>query len=237
MRDGEPVQVIQPPTTFELPLLDLSGLGDDQRQAAVAAQSWEEAETPFDLTADSMMRANLLRLAESKHILLLTLHHIASDGYSMPILWRELSNLYDAYARNVSQPLPALPVQYVDYAIWQRHELQDQRLAGLTEYWQQQLEDLPVLDLPTDRPRPAQPSYRGAHYDFLLEGRLVGQLQQLSRDAGVTLHMLLLAGFQTLLARYSGQDDIAVGMPTTGRGHVDLEDQIGIFINTLVLRC
>ena len=191
---------------------------------------------PFDLATDLMLRAALLVVADEEHVLLLTLHHIAADGWSLGILWRELAAAYAAYLRNADPALAELPVQYADYAVWQQNELEEGRQARLLQYWQQQLAGLAVLELPTDHARPSQASYQGANFDFEVPRELVEQLGQLGRREGVTLHMCLLAAFQTLLARYSGQDDIAVGVPIAGRSRAELEPLIGFFVNTLVLR-
>jgi amino acid adenylation domain-containing protein len=234
--EEEPVQVIGAIERFELPVEDLQGLPADQQAAAVRKRCAEEAEWPFDLTRDLMQRASLLRLAEDEHLLLLTQHHIASDGWSLRVLWRELAVLYDACSRNADAGLPDLAVQYADYAVWQRKQLEGERLAGLLEYWRKQLEGVSALDLPTDRPRPSRPSYRGARHDFTLDPELIRHLQALGQAEGVTLHMILLAAFQALLSRYSGQADIAVGTPIADRNHAALEDLIGFFVNTLVLR-
>ena len=236
MSGGELVQIIQPPTRFDLPLADLRNLPAEAQEAEVARRGREEAERPFDVANDVMLRASLLRRADNEHVLLLVMHHIAWDGWSQHVFWRELAALYDAYCRKESTSLPELPFQYVDYAVWQRNELQGDKLDRFVEYWRKQLNGVTALDLPTDRPRPAQLSYRGTCHDFELRRELVRSLQELSRTEDVTLHMTLLAAFQTLLGRYSGQDDIAVGVPIAGRNHADLETQIGLFVNTLVLR-
>ena len=236
MLDDAPVQVIQPSGQFELPVEDLSSLAAEQQDAEILTRCRLEAEKPFNLSTDLMLRASLLHLGDDEHMLLLTMHHIASDGWSLRILWRELAGLYDAYCRGAESNLRELPVQYADYAIWQRSELEGQRLEQLLQYWREQLKGVSPLELPTDHPRPARPTYRGAKHRFELPEALVSQLKRLSQTAGVTLHMTLLAAFQTLLSRYSGQDDIAVGVPIAGRNHAELEDLIGFFVNTLVLR-
>jgi amino acid adenylation domain-containing protein len=233
---GELVQIIQPPPTFELPLSDLRKLPADAQEAEVARWAREVAERPFDLANDVMLRASLLRLADNEHILLLVMHHVAWDGWSEHVLWRELAALYDAYCRKESISLPELPFLYVDYAVWQRNLLQGDKLERLMEYWRKQLNEITALELPTDRPRPALLSYRGAYHNFDLRPELVRSLQELSRSEDVTLHMTLLAAFQTLLSLNSGQDDISVGVPIAGRNHADLETQIGLFVNTLVIR-
>ena len=182
------------------------------------------------------MRARLLRLTPSEHWLLLTLHHIVTDGWSSGVLRRELTTLYNAYHRGEPSPLPTLPVQYADYALWQRQWLQGAVLEKQLGFWRHALADLPTLDLPTDRPRPATASYRGACVNFEVPESLTRSLKALSRREGVTLFMTLLAAYQILLFRYSGQEDIAVGVPIAGRTRLELEGLIGFFVNTLVLR-
>ena len=235
MADEEPVQVIQPSPQFELPVIDLRALtGADHDEVAVQRQ--KEAERPFDLTADLMLRAVLLRLGEEEHVLLLTMHHIASDGWSIGVLWQEVAVLYGAYCRDDESPLPTLPIQYADYSVWQRNELQGERLERLLQYWRNQLDGATALALPTDRPRPPRPSYRGSQHGFVLRDDLVTQLRKLSQSEGVTLHMTLMAAFLTLLMRYARQDDVTVTIPIAGRSHVELEKLIGFFVNSLVLR-
>ncbi|MCY2962054.1 MAG: amino acid adenylation domain-containing protein, partial [Planctomycetota bacterium] len=234
--EGQPMAVVLPPGDLELPLIDLESLAAEEHEAAIAERRREFARRPFDLSRDQMLRGMLLRLSGREHLLLVCLHHIASDGQSQELLWRELGVLYGAFVRGEPSPLATLPIQYVDYAVWQRQTLQGARLEQLTEYWRGQLAGVSVLELPTDFPRSAEPTYRGAELEFVLGADLVGQLEALSRDAGVTLHMTLLAAFQVLLSRYSGQVDIAVGVPIAGRNHSALERQIGFFVNTLVLR-
>ena len=236
LQDGEPLQVIRAPSRFDLPLVVLGDLPREQREAALRARRRDEALRAFDLNADSMLRASLVRLADEEHVLLLTLHHIAADGWSIRLLWRELEVAYAAYRRNEAPALGELPIQYADYAVWQRERLQGERLQAALDYWRKQLEGLEPLELPTDRARPPQASYQGACHDFEVPRALMDQLRRLSRREGTTLHMTLLAAFQTLLARYSGQEDIAVGLPIAGRQHEELEPLIGLFVNTLVLR-
>src|SRR5262249_36292721 len=156
----------------------------------------EEAERPFDLAADLMLRASLLRLEDELHVLLVTMHHVASDAWSVHVFERELSLLYDAFSRGADPGLPALPLQYVDFAVWQQRELQGPRLEKLVQYWRAQLEGAAPLNLPTDRPRPPVPTGRGARHTFELKEELVDQLKMLSRAEGATLHMTLLAAFQ-----------------------------------------
>ena len=162
VRDGQPVQVVQDARRFELPLIDLRDLQPEQQEEEVARRRRAAAELPFDLAADLLLRASLLKLAEQEHLLLLSTHHIASDGWSAQILWRELSTLYASFCLSEVSPLPELAIQYADYAAWQRNQLQGQRLREHLGYWRKRLEGLSPLELPTDRPRPVRPSYRGA---------------------------------------------------------------------------
>jgi amino acid adenylation domain-containing protein len=234
---GSPVQVIQPAAPFALPLVDLSGLSERARERLAVALTGEEAARPFDLARGPLLRGVLLRLAEDEQIAALTMHHIASDGWSMGILVREVTALYAALAEGRPSPLPELSVQYADFAAWQRSWLQGEILDGEVSFWRRQLAGLPPrLELPTDRPRPAVQSFRGASRPVRLPAGLTRQLHALSRREGATLFMVLLAGFQALLARYSRQDDLAVGTPVAGRNRVEIEGLIGFFVNTLVLR-
>ncbi|HYG62303.1 MAG TPA: amino acid adenylation domain-containing protein, partial [Thermoanaerobaculia bacterium] len=235
--EGSPVQVIQPAGPFLLPVVDLSALPDSERETLAVSLTGEEAARPFDLTGGPLLRGSLLRLGEMDHVVLLTLHHIVSDGWSMGILVREIAALYPALAEGRPSPLPELPVQYADYAVWQRSWLRGEVLENEIDFWRQQLAGLPaLLELPTDRPRPAVLSHRGATRPVRLPAALTRQVEALGRREGVTLFMALLAAFQTLLARYSGQDDLAVGTPVAGRNRVETEGLIGLFVNTLVLR-
>ena len=232
----EPVQVIEPPSAVALPVTDLSAMPQAEREARARQITDTDARQPFDLEAGPLLRAQLLRLAAEEHLLLLNVHHIASDGWSMGVLWRELSSAYNAFVSGQAPDLPRLPIQYADYAVWQREWLQGEALEGQLAYWKEKLADLSTLELPTDRPRPPVPSYQGAHLTFDLPAPLTQALKELSRREGATLFMTLLAAFQVLLHRYSGQEDIAVGTPIAGRGRTELEGLIGFFVNTLVLR-
>ncbi|MCY3010883.1 MAG: condensation domain-containing protein, partial [Planctomycetota bacterium] len=234
--DEEPVQIIRPSERFDLQIEDLSGFESQQQNDHVARRCGEEALRPFDLKGDRMLRGSLLLLSENEHILLLTMHHIASDGWSVELLFRKLSKLYEAFKAAKPSPLAALPVQYVDYVFLQRTELEGQRLQQLLQYWRGQLAGISVLELPTDRPRPTMTTHLGGQHSFELPKSLVTRLKTLSQTAGVTLHMTLLAAFKTLLSRYSGQTDIAIGVPVAGRNRSELENLIGFFVNTLVNR-
>ena len=192
---------------------------------------------PFDLTRGPLLRCLLVRLDEPAHILLLTLHHIISDGWSIGVLVRELTTLYRAFSTGQPSPLPELPIQYADYALWQRHWLSGDTLAKQLAYWQQQFSgELPTLDLPGDRPRPPVQTFHGATHTFTVPARAHPQLLALSHEAGATLFMTLLAAFQTLLYRYTGQTDLIIGTPIANRTRLEIEGLIGFFVNTLALR-
>jgi len=236
MQDGQPVQVIAPELEIALAIEDLLECAPDERADEAQRRAQAESEAPFDLANGPLIRARLLRLAPSEHWLLLTLHHIVTDGWSSGVLRRELTTLYNAYHRGEPSPLPDLPVQYADYALWQRQWLQGAVLEKQLGFWRQALADLPILDLPTDRPRPADASYRGGCVKFDVPEPLTHLLKALSRREGATLFMTLLAAYQILLFRYSGQEDIAVGVPIAGRTRLELEGLIGFFVNTLVMR-
>ncbi|PYV39080.1 MAG: non-ribosomal peptide synthetase, partial [Acidobacteria bacterium] len=235
--DGVPVQVISRDRRTELRTCDLSRMSACERERQVQRLLQEEADRPFNLSTDLMLRASLLKLEPEEHILLLVMHHIASDGWSRGVLFRELAVLYEAFSNGKPSPLPALPIQYADFASWQRQWLQGEVLESQLSYWKQQLNGAPhLLELPTDRPRPAAQSYRGGQQSFLLSEALSGALKELSRQEGVTLFMTLLAAFKVLLHRYTGQDDIVVGSPIASRSRVETEGLIGFFVNDLVLR-
>ncbi|MGH7825286.1 MAG: non-ribosomal peptide synthetase [Candidatus Binatia bacterium] len=220
----------------ELPVIDLRTWSETDRDREADRLLVETTRRPFDLARDLMLRALLLRLGDEEHILLLVSHHIASDGWSTGILWHELARLYSAFTSGEPAPLPALPIQYSDYSVWQRNWLQGKILEAQLSYWRKQLKDLSTLELPTDRPRPHIQSYAGANQSFALSKDISQALKALSRRHGVTLFMTLLAAFQTLLSRYTEQENIIVGSPIAGRRRPEVEDLIGFFVNTLVLR-
>ncbi|MFP5288495.1 MAG: non-ribosomal peptide synthetase, partial [Thermoanaerobaculia bacterium] len=234
---GTPVQVIRPAEPFRLPVVDLSGLPESVREDLVRPLAKAEAGRPFDLARGPLLRGLLVRLGErGDHAVVLTVHHIASDGWSLGLLVREIAALYPAFAARRPSPLPELPVQYADFAAWQSSWLHGEVLEREIAFWRRQLAGLPpLLELPTDHPRPAVQSYRGAARPVRLPAGLTRQMEDLARQEGATLFMVLLAGFQALLARYSGQDDLAVGSPVAGRNRVETEGLIGFFVNTLVL--
>jgi amino acid adenylation domain-containing protein len=234
--DG-PVQAIAPPLDFfELPVVDLAAL-DTAAESEASRRMGEEARRPFDLQRGPVLRCQLLRLDADHHLLVVNLHHIAGDGWSMGLLVRELGALYAAFHAGRPSPLRPLPIQYADYAEWQRRLLTGEVLAAEVDWWREALAGLPEkLDLPTDRPRRALERRPGAWRPVRLEEKLTRDLGTLARREGVTLFMVILAAFQALLGRHAGQDDLAVGSPIAGRSRVELEGLIGFFVNTLVLR-
>ncbi|HEV7551698.1 MAG TPA: amino acid adenylation domain-containing protein, partial [Candidatus Angelobacter sp.] len=234
---GEPQQVIEDHVKVQLPVVDLTSIpSEEKREAEAVRLAQEEARQPFDLKQAPLMRGKLLRLGELNHVLLFTMHHIISDAWSMGILIEEVSVLYDAFRGSGSSPLPELPIQYADYTVWQREWLEGGLLEQQLAYWKQQLGGISMLQLPTDRPRPTSQSQNGAMYEFEIDANLTKNLKKLAEEQGATLFMVLLAAFQILLYRYSGQHDIAVGTPIAGRSSDETEKLIGFFINTLVLR-
>jgi amino acid adenylation domain-containing protein len=236
--DEQPVQEVADAARLELPLTDLSYLPTEEREPEIRRLADAQARHLFDLTRLPLLRARLLRVEAAEHVLLLTMHHIISDGWSMDVLIRELGTLYTAFSRGESaSPLPPLPIQYADFAVWQRERLQGRALDEQLLYWKRQLEGAPpLLALPTDRPRPAVQNFRGARRTLMLPGDLSRSLEALSLREGVTLFMTLLAAFDVLLSRYTGQEDIVVGTPIAGRNRAEIENLIGFFVNTMVLR-
>ncbi|QHD06684.1 non-ribosomal peptide synthase/polyketide synthase [Pseudomonas sp. R76] len=217
--------------------LDFSALAAAEREQAVNEAATRQSLLPFDLEHGPLLRVQLLKLDAQEHVLLLTLHHIVSDGWSMNVLIDEFIRCYDAHERNEAPQLPALPIQYSDYALWQRRWLEAGEQARQLEYWQARLGDEhPVLELPTDRSRPAMPSYQGTRHNFAIDPGLATQLRSCAQQHNVTLFMLLLGAFNVLLHRYTGQGDIRVGVPIANRNRSEVEGLIGFFVNTQVLR-
>jgi amino acid adenylation domain-containing protein len=239
--DGEPVQVIAPAHNFSLPLLDFGELGEEQREEELMLLFAREERQFFDLSRSPLMRAMLLRMESDSHVLLLTLHHIISDGWSHSILLRELAVLYKAFSAGEPSPLDELKIQYADYASWQRGWLQGPTLEAHLSYWKRQLEGVPMsLELPTDFPRPAEDGY-GKEFpamiqSFAFDADLSQKIKAFGNREGMSLFMMLLGAFQALLALYSKQDDIVVGTPIAGRNHSEVENLIGMFVNQLTLR-
>jgi hypothetical protein len=231
------VQVVAAAQPVALTLIDLRVLDEELRAARVRELAREELNLPFDLARGPLLRVSLLRLGDEEHVALVTMHHIVSDGWSTAIFVKEFVALYEASRAGRPPALAPLPIQYADYAYWQREWLQGEALESQLDYWRRTLGGSPpVLELPTDRARPEEPTLRGEKYFRKLPGELYEALVALSRREGVTLYMTLLAAFQTLLYRHTGQDDLVVGTAIAGRNRAEVEGLIGVFINMLVLR-
>ncbi|WP_051928061.1 non-ribosomal peptide synthetase [Nitrosococcus oceani] len=231
-----PVQKVLPSVHLPLPLVDISHLSAAERDDELLRLSFEEVRLPFDLAESGPLRVKLIILGHQEHVLLMTVHHIAFDGWSLGVLIREVASLYPALAQGEPPTLPVLPIQYADFAFWQRQELQGERLQGSLEYWMHKLDDLPVLQLPTDHPRPSKQSFRGANFSFALPSDLSQGLKELSLREGATVFSLCLAAFQILLQRYSGQSDIILGTVVANRDLPETSNLIGCLLNTLVIR-
>ena len=236
LNDGETMQIVTPAAPLSLPVVDLTTLPQLERDAELRRLIAEESQHPFDLEKGPLLRLSLLRTADDDHVLLIGLHHIISDGWSLPVLFRELAELYGANLTEDRADLPDLPIQYADYAIWQRNCFAEGKLAAELGYWKKQLEHIEVLQLPADRPRRGEPSDRGAKRALVLPPSLCDRLRSFCHRENATLFMVLLAGFQAFLHRCSGQGDIAVGTPIAGRTRPEIENLIGFFVNTLVIR-
>ncbi len=235
--DGQLVQVIKPAMKLALPLISLTALTVGEREAEARRQAFDEGDRPFDLTEGPLLRATLLRLDDEDHLLLLTMHHIVSDGWSLGLLLGELATFYKARLTGVASRLPGLAIQYADYAAWQQGWLQGEVLANQMDYWRRQLDAAPaLLQLPSDRPRASTQSFRGAIHSFTVSNSTTESLRRLCREETATMFMVLLAAFDVLLSRYSGQDDLVIGTPVAGRNRSEFERLVGFFINTVVLR-
>ncbi len=235
--DGRPTQVIVPTLTIALPVVDLRNLAADEREAEVRRLVTVEAQRPFDLNRGPLLRGTLLRLTDMEQVGLLTMHHIVSDGWSTGILVREIAALYVAFCTGASSPLPALPIQYADFAHWQRQWMQGEVVASQIAYWKERLAGAPgTIDLPIDHARPAVQTFRGAHQTLVLSNRLRDGFEELGRRDGTTQFMTYLAAFKVLLSRYTGQVDLVVGTPIANRTRIETEGLIGFFVNALVLR-
>ncbi|MFD3658950.1 condensation domain-containing protein, partial [Streptomyces sp. NPDC058620] len=232
--DGVAHQVIDEPSEFLLPVVDLSGDAEPLREAERLA--FQDATAPFHLADGPLIRATLIRLGEGQHLLALMMHHVVSDEWSARILRRELVTLYEAFRAGEPSPLAPLAVQYADFAAWQRQWLDGEVLEGQLAYWRERLAEVPVLDLPTDRPRPPVRSTEGAMAPFTVSAETAEALRALSRTNGTTMFMTLLAAFNVLLGRYANSDDVVVGTPVANRNRAETEELIGFFVNTLVLR-
>ncbi len=251
MVEDQPRQVISPVRGTrvitgrqKLPLVDLTGIDSAHREAEALARAAAAARQPFRLNEGpseaplegKLFRAMLLRLSAREHILVVVMHHVIADDWSMGVLFHELAALYQAFSAGRPSPLPKLPIQYADYAVWQRQHLQGETLDRLLAYWRGRLEGLATLELPTDRPRPPQVTHIGATLRGVLPASLAQRVKEVGRREGATLYMTLLAAFQVLLHRYSGQEDFAVGSPIAGRLRKDTEGLVGFLVNTLVMR-
>ena len=235
--EGRPIQIISPTWTLAIPTVELSSLTDDERELRISHLCIQEAQLPFDLTKGPLIRATLLRINDQEHVLLLTTHHIISDGWSVGVFVREMAALYEAHCEGKPSPLPELAIQYADFAHWQRQWYQGEILESQLSYWRQQLDNAPpALALYTDHQRPAVQTFRGSSYTFTLSKDLSEALKGISRQVGCTLFMTLLTAFQILLSRYTGQEDIVIGTPVANRNRTEIEGLIGFFVNTLALR-
>src|SRR6267142_2069284 len=235
--DGEPVQLIAPHLEIDIPTVDLERLPEGELQREVTRLVTAETRRPFDLARDPLLRASLLKLSSQNHVLLLTMHHIVSDGWSLGVLVKEMATIYQAIIEHRPVDLAELPIQYADFARWQREWLQGEVLEGQLGYWRQHLAGAPaVLNLPVANPRRSMQTFNGGHCFKRLSPAQSAALVALSRREGATLFLTLLAVFQTLLYRYSGQEDLVIGTPIAGRNRAETEDLIGFFVNTLPLR-
>ena len=235
--EGEAVQIISPPARVIPPVIDLSALPREQREAETALFVREEAQRPFDLEYGPLLRVSLVRLGAEEHVALATMHHIVSDGWSMAIFINEVAALYQAFVTGEESPLAELPIQYADFAYWQRGWLRGEVLATQLAYWRAELTGASgVLELPLDKPRPQLQTFNGAAHPVVLSPELTQQLKELCRNKKVTLFMALLAAFDVLLYRYSSQEDILVGTVIANRNRAEIEPLIGFFVNLLVMR-
>lgn len=237
MVEGQPVQKKVADLTLELPVIDLQELAESKQQELVQELAKQEAQCPFDISREPLLRVKLLRLCETQYVMLFTMHHIVSDAWSRGVIIRELAALYKAICSGQPSPLPELPIQYADFAAWQREWLQEEVLESQLSYWKKQLEGkLPVINLPTDKPRPDVQAFRGARRSLILPESLTEELKFFSQQQGVTLFTTLLAGFYILINWYTQQEDIIIGTDVANRTWAETEVLIGFFINQLVLR-
>ena len=235
--EGEPVQIIEPPRPFEIPLEDLSSLPEEEQRDRVLEIMRREWEEPFNLSTGPVLRMKLIKVSERDYVLLRNFHHIVSDGWSQSVFNREFMLLYESFQQGRENPLRPLAIQYADFALWQRKWLDEDALARDVDYWKKQLQDIPEqLELPRDRPRQAMQTYKADYCSATLTGQQVNALKQFSQANQATLYMSLLSAFAVLLGRYSGQDDIVVGSPIANRREAQLEDLVGFFVNSLVMR-
>src|SRR6202158_5261718 len=235
--DGEARQVVLSDVDVQVPILNLADLPESEREREALRIASEEGRKPFDLTRGPLLRTALLQLSRDQYILVLAMHHIITDGWSISILFRELAHCYEAYASGREPQLPELPIQYVEYAQWQREYIAGELLAKQVEYWKNKLAGAQtILDLPTDRPRPTTHSWHGATEELIFDGQVLAALKEFAQTEGATLFMVSMAAFQALLWRYTSQDSILVGTPTAARSQIEIENLVGFFVNTLVFR-
>ena len=235
-RDGQPVQIVVSAASVPLPVVGLERVPEEGRDAAAIALALEDAERPFDLSRGPLLRATLFRLSPEHHVLQVTAHHIVTDGWSMEIFFREISSLYEAFSAGATSFLGPLDIQYSDFCLWQQQWLETEAAMGQIRHWAGRLIGAAPLDLPTDSPRPAVPSFRGMHGTRMLSLRMLEGLRALAQSEGATLFMVLLAAFDVFLHRHTGQDDVLVATPVAGRRRLELENLIGFFANTVVVR-
>lgn len=235
-RDGRPVQLVQSGEGFELPRRDLGKLPEEEREREALRLATAEARRPFDLSAGPVFRAELLRKSEREHVLLFCIHHIVADGWSFRVFTHELTELYEAFVEGQESSLAALPIQFADFAVWQRGFLQGPELERLLGFWSKYLDGVATLELPTDRPRAQAPEAGGQHHSFALTAELSDRVRGLGREAGATPFVTLLAAFKSMFHTYSGQEDVVVGSPVACRTKTELEDLIGYFVNVLPFR-
>lgn len=234
--EGQTSQIIHSSDTFNVSIIDLQQLSPDRIEIEAIALAQKESQYSFNLAKESLIRVTLLKLSETEHKLLLTLHHIVADGWSIGVLIREIKALYEAFSKGNPSPLPDLPIQYADFAVWQRNWLQGEQLEAQLAYWKQQLNDISILELPCDRDRPKVQTYCGARESLFIDESLTHKLKNLNKTKGITLFMVLLAALQTLLHWYAKQDDIVVGTDIANRNQPEVLGLIGFFVNQLVLR-
>jgi hypothetical protein len=234
--DGQLLQVVQPAAPVTVEVIDVRGRVGEPFVRHVQALIGEEGARIFDLQRGPMARVTLLRVSDAEYAMVITTHHIATDGWSFPLLMRDLLALYDAFHAGGQAQLPPLPLRYADYAVWQREHLRGEALQKQVTYWREQLQGVPALDLPTDRPRPAVASNLGRSHGFHLGSGLTQRVRDASREHAATLNMVMLAAFAETLRRYSGQDDLVIGTTLGSRSRPELETIVGMFVNTAALR-
>ncbi|MGC1478691.1 MAG: condensation domain-containing protein, partial [Terriglobales bacterium] len=237
MVEGETRQIVLSDREIQVPIVDVTHLppGDRRRTALLIAS--EEGKKPFDLRQGPLLRALLVRLDRDEHLLVLAMHHIVTDGWSISILFRELARSYEGFVNQEGPQLPELPVQYAEYAQWQRESISGETLAKQVSYWKNKLKGAQtILDLPVDHARPSIHSWHGATEELIFDSQILGELKKFAQQEGATLFMVSMAAFQALLWRYTGQESILVGTPTAARSQIEIENLIGFFVNTLVFR-